>query len=192
MAVDSPRKPDFQEDSFFADERADVPQAQELDGDDAWAEFERLYTQEVAQTAVQDRQHPGAADAAAPVEPAFAPTMPMFSPESPRPVAAPVDRRALPLSSHDVMAEARRFNRVCPRPEAWLRLYELIPGKITSGPQWQPSPPVPAQAWRATSDMPKRMCLRDQVEWAEHHGALDVVMQFLQSLPEEQWHHVGD
>ncbi len=187
MAVDSPRKPDFLEDSFFSDERAHVPQAQELDGDDAWAEFERLYTQEAAQTAVQapsqDKPHP---------EASFAPTMPMFSPESPRPAPAPVDRRALPLSSHDVMAEARRFNRVCPQPEAWLRLYELIPGKLTTGPQWQPSPPIPAQAWRATSDMPKRMCLRDQVEWAEHHGALDVVMQFLQSLPEEQWHHVGD
>jgi len=107
--------------------------------------------------------------------------------------AAPIaPRPAQPLTVHDVMVEARRFNRVCPLPAAWQRLYDLLPGKRVTGREMQPPPPISGHAWLATSAMPKRMCLRDHIEWAERQGALEAVMQFLKVLPESQWHHVGD
>lgn len=129
-------------------------------------------------------------------DPAFAPTLPPdFAPDTHTVLdgPAPIEpRQAQPLSVHDVMVEARRFNRVCPLPAAWQRLYDLLPGKLTTGRVWQPPPPITGHAWQATSAMPKRMCLRDHIEWAERQGALEGVMRFIKSLPESQWHHVGD
>lgn len=181
------------EEFFFENERVPAPEAQELDSEAAWEEFERLYTQEVQDSV---RPTPAAAPATSPqaeTQPGgFQPTQPMFAPGSPAPVADPPALAPLPLTAQDVMVEARRFNRVCPKPQAWQRLYELIPGKIVHGPSHQPSPPLLGDAWHATSAMPKRMCLRDQIEWAEHHGALEAVMQFIKSLPEDEWHHVDD
>lgn len=189
------------DDMLFENERAPAPEAQELDSEAAWAEFERLYTQEVQEGVRGGAPAPGGpaegaaadgvgAQAAPPAS--FEVTQPLFAPQAlaSEPAAFPLPGQV--LTAHDVMLEARRFNRVCPRPDAWQRLYDLIPGKIESGPLRQPNPPLVGDAWNVTSAMPKRMCLRDQVEWAEHHGALEAVMQFLKALPEDQWYHVDD
>lgn len=92
----------------------------------------------------------------------------------------------------DVLAEARRNNRLCPRPLAWQRLYEMLPDKTQGQRGWQPPPPLTGTAWSTTPPLAKRMCLRDRIEWAETHGCLDGVHAFLKGLPEEEWHHMGE
>ena len=70
--------------------------------------------------------------------------------------AAPDQVAAVKLTVEAVMLISRRNGRVCPRPDAWLQLYELLPAKRTRGAVWQPTPPVAAPAWRACSEVSKR------------------------------------
>lgn len=180
------RRPDG--DRYLYSDRLKAAEAQEHDSETAWAEFERLHAQGGGE---QLRPQPPEQEPQR-SEPAFATTIPLSLSglSSPTPAAAPPAPQ--PLTGELVMAEARRFNRVCPLPEQWHQLYDLLPAKIVRGGRSLPPPPITGPAWQATSAMPKRMCLRDHIEWAEHHGALEVVMLFLQSLPESQWHHMDD
>jgi hypothetical protein len=56
----------------------------------------------------------------------------------------------------------------------------------------RPPPPLVGAAWAATPPLSKRMCLRDQVEWADAHGCLDAIYALLKDVPEDQWHHMGE
>lgn len=184
-----PPRPDA--DRYLYSDRLKAVEAQEHDSETAWAEFERLHAQGGGE---QLRPQPQAEAEPEPprTDQGFAPTIPLSLSGLSAPAGAAVPPVAQPLTAQLVMAEARRFNRVCPLPEQWQQLYDLLPAKIISGGSSQPPPPISGPAWSATSAMPKRMCLRDHIEWAEHHGALEVVMLFLQSLPESQWHHMDD
>lgn len=102
--------------------------------------------------------------------------------------AAPSTRR---VTAHEVLAEARRNNRVCPQPRAWQALYEMLPGKRQVEHGWEPAPPLTGSAWTRTPALAKRMCLRDHIEWAERQGCLDAVFDFLKQLPEEEWLYIG-
>jgi hypothetical protein len=92
------------------------------------------------------------------------------------------------LSVEDAMAEARRFNRICPAEPEWLRLQGLLTRLAGAG-----SPPAihGAQA-RSTAPLTKRIRMRDQVEWAARHGCLEEMFTFLKSLPENRWIHMGE
>ncbi len=122
----------------------------------------------------------------------FAPTVPGGLASLPDTVPAAARVPVSAFTAHEAMVEARRFNRICPQPAQWQQLYDMLPGKVQQGRSWQPAPPIVGPAWAATPPMAKRMCLRDHFEWAEHHGVLDEVMRFIKSLPEAQWHHMGD
>lgn len=176
------RRPDG--DRYLYSDRLKAQEAQEHHSETAWAEFERLQQAQGGGIPQQPHQSPAH-------DPAFATTIPLSLPGSSTATAA-TPPASQPLTVQQVMAEARRFNRVCPLPEQWQQLYDLLPAKIVRGGSPQPPPPITGPAWNATSAMPKRMCLRDHIEWAEHHGALEAVMLFLQSLPESQWHHMDD
>lgn len=177
MSSDSRSSPDslpFDE-HYFPGERMAAPPAVETFSETVWNEFNQL------------QAAPAAADAEG-----FAPTVPGGMPDLhsnvPLVPAPPVSA----FTAHDAMVEARRFNRVCPKPAQWQQLYDMLPGKVQQGRTWQPPAPITGPAWAATPAMAKRMCLRDHIEWAEHHGALDEVMRFLKALPEDQWHHMGE
>lgn len=90
-------------------------------------------------------------------------------------------------SVDEVMAEARRFNRVCPVHSQWLRLDSLL---AVAGLATAPAALVDGDARRAPP-LAKRMRLRDQVEWAARNGLLQEVYVFLASLSEDQWTHMG-
>ncbi|WP_427911508.1 hypothetical protein ACPWT1_12500 [Ramlibacter sp. MMS24-I3-19] len=98
--------------------------------------------------------------------------------------------REPPLGIDELMTEARRNNRVCPRLDDWQKLYALLPGKQEVEGRMQPPPPISPQAWRVTSAMVKRLCLRDHLEWAVSHDAVLPVLMFLRKLPEENWLHM--
>jgi len=96
------------------------------------------------------------------------------------------------LSIDAAMLVARRNNRVCPRPELWEELYRLLQSHQAA--LKAPKPPAPAtgSAWAVTPSLTKRLCFREQVEWADRHGVLETVMQFMVRLDEAQWFHMGD
>ncbi|HKB53356.1 MAG TPA: hypothetical protein VKD22_05095 [Ramlibacter sp.] len=157
-----------------------TPDAEERNTDsvwDLWHRTHRAHEVGYAQTA------PGAvapADAGA-----FAPTQPVGIARAPLP---PPTRAPKALTLQDAMVEARRNNRVCPKPARWTELYELLPNRTAT----QPTPPLLGAAWNATPSLSKRMCLREHLAWAEAKGALPTVLAFLKQLPEQEWLHMGD
>lgn len=92
-----------------------------------------------------------------------------------------------PLTVQAVMIEARRLNRVAPCAPEWERLHDLL--KSAGGAN--PPPPFTGPEASATPPLVQRMRIRDQVEWAAQHGLLQRLFDFLQSLPESRWVHMG-
>jgi hypothetical protein len=91
-----------------------------------------------------------------------------------------------------VLAEAQKNRRVCPQPQRWQELYEMLPGKRRTDSGWEPPLPLILSGWWATPALAKILCVRSQLEWAEVHGVLAWVYDFLRSLPEDEWHHLGE
>ncbi len=87
---------------------------------------------------------------------------------------------------------SRENGRVCPQPILWNRLWGLLPNRVQVGAGWQPPLPLILAAWHDTPAMLKMLRLAEHIEWAEQHGALDVVGKFLRDLREEDWFHMDD
>jgi hypothetical protein len=92
------------------------------------------------------------------------------------------------LSVQEVMSEARRNNRICPRVPHWQALCALL-GELTGA---QPPGAISGNEAKQAPPLVKRIRVRDQVEWAARHGQLPQVLRFFQSLPEDRWHHMQD
>lgn len=105
-----------------------------------------------------------------------------------RPVA-PSPLAPLRITLFDLMAEIRKNNRVCPVPTRWLDFYRLLEEAAAGAPL--PSPPLVGAAWAATPSLAKRMCFREQLEWAAAHDCMNPVYQYLKSLGEADWHYMG-
>jgi hypothetical protein len=144
---------------------------------------------------------PGAAADFPDTEPASLPNLPAEDPRFAEPqVNAPAKPRvaaAEPLglslapvevSFYEVMSMAGKDNRVCPQPTRWLEMYRILQEAGRSQPL--PAQPLTGSAWAATPAMAKRACLREQLEWADRNGCLQRVFEFLQGLPDTDWHYV--
>jgi hypothetical protein len=81
---------------------------------------------------------------------------------------------------------------MCPQPQQWALLYEMLPNRTRRGGGWTPALPLILAAWWETSDLAKWNRLREHLEWAQTQGVLDEVYAFLLNLPEDQWHHQGE
>jgi hypothetical protein len=97
----------------------------------------------------------------------------------------PAPRGAL----HDLMAEIRKDNRVCPQPQRWQEFYRLLEELNEGAPL--PSPPLVGKAWTSTPSLAKRMCFREQVEWAVAQDRIIAAHTFLKCLREQDWHYMG-
>ena len=102
------------------------------------------------------------------------------------------DKQGKPLTIEEVLAVIQNNKRVCPQPQKWQQLYDMLPSKQRKGAAWVPPLPLILGAWRDTPDMSKMLRLREHIEWADAHGYLEEVSLFLLELPEEQWHHIGE
>lgn len=91
-----------------------------------------------------------------------------------------------------VVAVATKNNRVCPMPQKWLQLYNLLPDRTRREAGAEPALPLILGAWGHTSAIDKMLRLQEHIAWAEQHGALEQVRVYLESLPEQDWHHVGE
>ncbi len=88
--------------------------------------------------------------------------------------------------------EATKNNRVCPQPQQWQILYDMLPGKIRMGSSWEPSPPLISAAWSDSPAMIKILRMRQHIEWAHKHVCLDQVYEFMTQLKENDWYHIGE
>jgi len=96
------------------------------------------------------------------------------------------------MTIDDTFAEAKKNNRVCPQPQKWNKLYEMLPNRKRKGNGWNPSLPLILAAWWDTPAMMKMLRLREHIEWASDQGCLDEVHKFLVNLTEDEWYHIGE
>jgi hypothetical protein len=95
------------------------------------------------------------------------------------------------MSSHDLDALLRDWEtqgRVCPQPQAWQKLWDMLPDKHRSGGSWSPPLPLILAAWHEATDAEKAERFRSHLAWAAKHAALDEVIAFLRSLAPSDWY----
>lgn len=174
---------------WFAGETIPAPEASHHDGETAWElwnevaqQHERRFAETMPMT-----QGPGLT----PDEVSWAATQPAGG-VLPKRLPLPKAAEKPLFTLEGAMLVARRNNRVCPRPAHWDAFMKLLPAKKTlRGNQQPPAPPTGA-AWVVTPSLTKRLCFREQIEWAERAGALEAVMAFMQSMSEQEWLHMGE
>jgi hypothetical protein len=184
VTSDNRKKPPRPPDSYIAGAPIPQPEVQEMNPS-AFGDFEdlaRLHEERFAQTA------PASVSGLVPEEQRrFLPTLPdLKSAELPAAGGRAGFGRGVGLQGAVEMA--RRMNRVCPLPEAWQALYDMLPRQPAPGAL--PPPPITGQAWSRSSDLEKRLRLREQLEWAAALGKLDEIYDFLRKLPGKSWHYM--
>ena len=70
--------------------------------------------------------------------------------------------------------------RICPAPEAWHRMWQLLDAMATD--RKPPRPPAPDEPGNSL-----KWALVDHLLWADQLGVFDKVDQFLRSLGPSQW-----
>jgi hypothetical protein len=88
----------------------------------------------------------------------------------------------------DVLTLIESNDRVCPQPQKWYELYRFLPNKRQS----HPAVPLILGGWWHSTPAHKQERLREHVEWAAEHGALDSVFRFLSSLREDDGLHLSE
>jgi len=94
---------------------------------------------------------------------------------------------SVPDKVASLLALVQSDSRVCPLPHQWNALWKLLPGRVQLHAGWEPALPLILAAWDETSAAEKRMRLREHIEYADAHGALDAVDTFLRSLKPDEW-----
>ncbi|MDD2919326.1 hypothetical protein [Rhodoferax sp.] len=95
-------------------------------------------------------------------------------------------------STASLTAYCRENSRVCPMPQRWSALWELLPNRSRVGSGWQPPLPLILGAWYDTPALLKMLRLAEHIKWAAEHGELEAVAVFLRGLTEDEWFHLGD
>lgn len=90
-----------------------------------------------------------------------------------------------------LLTYCKENDRVCPMPLRWKELYDLLPDKRRVGAGWVPPLPLILGAWPEPALL-KMLRLEEHLRWACDHEVLNKVDQFLRSLSEIEWFHVGD
>ena len=96
--------------------------------------------------------------------------------------------RAVLNGRNALVVYAREDGRICPQPQTWNRLFELLPDKRRVGNGWEPPLPLILAAWDHSTDLEKRERFFLHIRWAADHGALDRVNQFIRAIPPSGWH----
>ena len=88
----------------------------------------------------------------------------------------------------DLLKYVKSDGRICPQPKLWNEMWEMLPDKKRKGNGWDPPLPLILGAWWHTSDMEKKMRLKQHIEYAAQKGALDEIDDSLRNLTPDQWH----
>lgn len=80
-------------------------------------------------------------------------------------------------------------NRICPMPQQWNKLWEMLPGshRVTSG--WRPPSPLILGSWHYSTPDMKIKRLAEHMQWAVNHNAIVPVVGYLYGLAEKDWLH---
>lgn len=87
-----------------------------------------------------------------------------------------------------LLAYVQAEGRICPQPDHWNRMWDMLPDKRRVGGGWSPALPLILGGWWYSTDLDKRLRLREHIEYAAERGVLTEVDLFLRGLSPEQWY----
>ncbi len=90
-----------------------------------------------------------------------------------------------------LLAFIRSNGRVCPEPEYWNEMWNVLCSREPRPTQVKPGLPLILGGWHYSSDDDKRDCLEAQVRWAAAHGRLGEVDAFLRGIRDDEWHRTS-
>ena len=93
----------------------------------------------------------------------------------------------------ELISYCKDNNRICPQPQLWNLMWEKLKDKKTVGSAgWEPPLPLILAAWWDASPGSKQYRLMQHLNWANTHGQLKEISDFLIGLNEKQWFHLND
>lgn len=92
------------------------------------------------------------------------------------------------MTIDDLMTIATQDGRICPQPNRWHQLYEMLPEKIQRGHGWEPALPLILGAWWHADEVAKRALFHEHLRWAYAHGVGAPAAQFLNGLSASDWY----
>lgn len=110
--------------------------------------------------------------------------------DSDLPAGNPTPNELDPTTEADLnalLAYVRADGRICPQPQAWAKLWEMLPNRWRVGQGWIPPQPYILSAWWYTPLLPKILVFQEQVRYAAENGALDAVGVYLRGLTTDEW-----
>jgi hypothetical protein len=92
----------------------------------------------------------------------------------------------------NVMEYCRANNRICPMPQQWNELWEILPGsrRVISG--LRPPLPLILGSWYYSTPDMKMKRFAEHMQWAVNHQAIVPVTGYIYGLAEENWLHFGE
>lgn len=97
----------------------------------------------------------------------------------------------MPSNLEHLLQETSQNGRICPQPKVWNELWKLLPDREQANGKWTPALPLILAAWSETDDGEKRKRFEEHLRYADEHGALQVVSEYLHALHERDWHHIN-
>lgn len=78
--------------------------------------------------------------------------------------------------------------RVCPMPIKWKELWDKLPNKKRNDVGgWDPNLPLILSVWWEVPSLPKTLRLQEHIEYANEHGVLDEIDEFIRNLDKNDW-----
>lgn len=87
----------------------------------------------------------------------------------------------------DLLEYVKADGRICPNPQEWNTLWEMLPDKRYVGSGWEPPLPLILAAWWDTLFLAKISRLEEHIRFADKHNVLEEVDTYLRGLKAEQW-----
>ncbi|MEI8196095.1 MAG: hypothetical protein WCI73_09320 [Phycisphaerae bacterium] len=87
----------------------------------------------------------------------------------------------------DLIYYAQSEGRICPMPQLWNEIWEMLPDRRRVGGGWHPPLPLILAAWSETSASEKRQRFAEHLRYAAEHGVMEQVERVVRSLRPDQW-----
>jgi hypothetical protein len=92
------------------------------------------------------------------------------------------------MTLEGILDEATEERRVCPVPQVWNRIWQMLPERRQTGAGWSPPLPLILGAWSEATDDQKRERFHLHLRWAHDHGTMDTIAGVIASMKPEDWH----
>ena len=86
-----------------------------------------------------------------------------------------------------LLAYVKESGRVCPMPQPWNTLWQMLPEKVQQGYSWTPRQPLILNAWATSWASEKESRLREHILYAAEHNTLPQVDDYIRALTREEW-----